>query len=145
MILSQSQLDELTANYQSNEIRYFSAHYTTKVFLSHKHTEKHLLLKIKNVLEHVGVDVYIDWLDEQMSPQTSGSTAIRLKEKIKVCDKFILVATDDAIASKWCNWELGLGDAAKYSTGKIALFPVRKDGNTYWNGSEYMQIYPIIE
>lgn len=60
-----------------------------------------------------------------------------------MADKFILVATPNAINSKWCNWELGLGDAAKYKE-HIALLPINR---TYENfrGTEYLEIYPYIE
>jgi len=56
--------------------------------------------------------------------------------------KFILLATEAAINSKWCNWELGLGDAAKYIEN-IALLPIKKD-STDFSGSEYLEIYPYI-
>lgn len=46
-----------------------------------------------------------------MPQVTSGETAIRIKDRIDKCDKFILLATDKAVESKWCNWELGYGDA----------------------------------
>lgn len=42
---------------------------------------------------------------------------------IKKCDNFILLTTDDAIESKWCNWELEYGDANKFRD-RIALFPL---------------------
>jgi len=102
------------------------------------------MLKIKTLLQNLGISVYIDWLDEGMTASTSGRTAQILKQKIKDYNKFILVATDDAIASKWCNWELGLGDAEKYDKDKIALFPIRQEHRN-WSGAEYLQIYPTIE
>lgn len=102
------------------------------------------MLKIKTLLENLGISVYIDWLDEGMTESTSGRTAQILKQKIKDHDKFILVATDEAIASKWCYWELGLGDAEKYDKDKIALFPIHQ-ANRKWSGAEYLQIYPTIE
>jgi hypothetical protein len=77
-----------------------------------------------------------------MPKQTSGVTADKLKKKIKENKKFILLATEKAIASKWCNWELGFGDAHKY-INHIALLVI-KDDNTNWTGSEYLQIYPVI-
>ncbi len=88
--------------------------------------------------------VYVDWLDNTMPIMTSGKTGTIIKERIEKLDKFILVASDAAIESKWCNWELGYGDAKKYAAGKIALFPISKvDGA--WKGSEYMQMYPTIQ
>ena len=71
----------------------------------------------------------------------SGETATQIKERITECDKFILLATDGAIESKWCNWELGFGDANK---GKgVALIPMKKGYGDY-KGSEYLDIYPYI-
>ena len=144
MILSESDINQRIGGLSINETRCFTARPSTSVFLSHKHTERSLMLKIKTLLEHIGISVYIDWLDEGMTASTSGRTAQILKQKIKKYDKFILVATDGAIASKLCNWELGLGDAEKYDNDKIALFPIRQE-NRNWSGAEYLQIYPTIE
>jgi len=57
-------------------------------------------------LENLGVKIYIDSMDNKMPQQTCGGTAVRIKEVIKFCDKFILLATDKAIESYWCNWDL---------------------------------------
>ena len=114
----------------------------TKIFLSHKHDEKEFLEGAISLLKTYGVDVYVDWLDYGMPKTTSGQTAVRIKEKIKENHKFILLATEGAINSKWCNWELGLGDAAKY-IDNIALLPIKKDYVDF-SGSEYLEIYPYI-
>ena len=53
-----------------------------------------------------------------------------------------MLATEGAINSKWCNWELGLGDAVKY-INNIAILPVKND-YTAFSGSEYLEIYPYI-
>jgi len=113
------------------------------VFLSHKHDEKQIIKDTIVLLDKLGVKVYVDWLDEGMPKSTSGQTATRIKEKIKQCDKFILLATEAAIASKWCNWELGFGDAQKYDKN-IAIMPITDTENGVFSGSEYLQIYPII-
>lgn len=113
------------------------------VFLSHKHDEHQILQDVVAFLKEEGVDVYIDWMDPSMPAYTNAETAHKLKQRIKVSDKFILVATQDAIDSKWCNWELGLGDAEKY-IDNIALFPVNRNDRSFY-GSEYLKIYPRIE
>ena len=113
------------------------------VFLSHKHDEVAILENVISLLKNCGVDVYVDWMDEGMPKTTSGQTAIKLKDKINSCKKFIFLGTEGAIASKWCNWELGLGDAKKYPAN-IAVMPIAdKDG--IYTGSEYLQIYPVIK
>jgi hypothetical protein len=114
----------------------------TKIFLSHKHDELEQLEGAISFLKENDVDVYVDWLDGGMPKTTCGETAVKLKEKIKENDKFILLATEAAINSKWCNWELGIGDAAKY-INNIAVLPIKKDYSDF-SGNEYLEIYPYI-
>lgn len=113
------------------------------VFLSHKLDEVTILENVISLLKNCGVEVYVDWMDEGMPKTTSGLTAIKLKEKINGCKKFIFLATEGAIASKWCNWELGIGDAKKYPAN-IAIMPIEDNEGSY-TGSEYLQIYPVVK
>lgn len=132
----------MTLNESLRSFKDESSYLKTKIFLSHKHNEKEFLEGAISLLKSYGVDVYVDWLDDGMPKTTSDQTAVRIKEKIKENHKFILLATEGAINSKWCNWELGLGDAAKYIEN-IALLPIKKDNNDFL-GSEYLEIYPYI-
>lgn len=118
----------------------------TTVFISHKHDELEDLKGLLGFLEQTyGVKVYIDSHDPTMPPVTSAETAINIRQRIKQCDKFILLATNGAIESKWCNWELGYGDAQKFNKN-LALFPMKPKGasDTQYKGSEYMGIYPHV-
>ena len=118
----------------------------TTVFISHKHDDLDDLRDVLGFLETVyDVKVYIDSQDPSMPKKTSGETAKRIKERIEKCNKFILLATNGAIESKWCNWELGYGDAKKYKRN-MALFPIKDKGESdyLYNGNEYMSIYPYI-
>lgn len=149
MILTEDYLARLASgadiiNESAHETRYFSNAGNATVFLSHKHDDLANLKRVVYILEKLHSNVYVDWLDKTMPKITSGKTAVKIKDKIRKMDKFILVASDAAIESKWCNWELGFGDAQKYDMGKIALFPICKvDGQ--WKGKEYMSIYPTIQ
>lgn len=116
------------------------------VFISHKHDDLEDLKGVLGFLTHnYGVSVYIDSQDPTMPKVTSAQTALNIKNRIKACNKFILLATNNAIDSKWCNWELGYGDAHKYKDN-IALFPMKPKGSfdSSYKGSEYMSIYPYI-
>jgi hypothetical protein len=132
----------MTLNESLRSFKNENPSHKTRIFLSHKHNELAQLEGAVSFLKAFRADVYVDWLDEGMPKTTSGYTAERIKQKIKENHKFIFLATDAAIDSKWCNWELGLGDAAKYIE-HIAIFPVRKD-NSDFSGSEYLEIYPYV-
>jgi hypothetical protein len=123
--------------------KYDRASYTSSIFLSHSHHDASQVENAVIFLRKMGVDVYVDWMDDLMPTQTSGETAKILKDKIRENDKFIFLATNNSINSKWCNWEIGYADAFKYPNNKIALFPL-VDDNGSWQGSEYLQIYPYI-
>lgn len=147
MIITESQINSIydsIPQHQISERMFTESARRTKVFLSHKHTDRKELFAVKRILEQCGADPYVDWMDSTMQHPTNAQTAASLKGKICNSNNFILVATDAAINSKWCNWELGLGDAYKHYQEKLALFPIKQNYNE-WAGNEYMQLYPIIE
>ena len=82
------------------------------VFLSHKHDEAQELRSAIALLHSLGVSVYVDWMDEAIPSVTSGKTAQRIKQKIIANKKFILLATEGAISSKWCK-RMGSGNSNK--------------------------------
>lgn len=131
----QDSLNEWTNESKTNRIT---------VFLSHKHQEIEELDGAISLLKNMGVDVYVDWQDSEMPKNTNGATARIIKRKIKENSKFILLASESAIASKWCNWELGYGDSQKYDK-HIAIFPLRNSYDRTFSGSEYLAIYSSIE
>jgi hypothetical protein len=146
-----SMIEESVAMESLNESKTFkfeSASHSPKptVFLSHKHDDLKDLQGVMGALRNLGAKIYIDSMDNKMPNQTSGETALRIKEIIKYCNKFVLLATDKAIESYWCNWELGIGDIHKYIE-HIAILPMKESGATdgKYKGNEYLQIYPSID
>jgi hypothetical protein len=133
--------EERTKRIQFSEIQ---AEKKMIVFLSHKHDEVESLKHTIKLLKNCKVDIYVDWMDTGMPKKTCYKTAERLKEKIKDCDRFILVGTEGAINSKWCNWELGQGDILKFENDKLAILPIKKDYEDY-SGNEYIELYPTIQ
>ena len=128
-----------------NESRTFSEYSSkTSVFLSHSHKDQVLIAQAKTFFENLGISIYVDWADETMPQRTSGITAQNIKGQIRKNDKFVLLATNDAITSKWCNWEVGIGDTYKLASDKICILPLA-DNRLTWQGNEYLQIYPWIE
>lgn len=117
-------------------------------FISHKNSDLQDREELQGVIklhEDVGAKIYIDSMDNKMPDETFGETALRIKEVIKHCKKFVLIATEKAIGSYWCNWELGIGDTHKYIE-HIAILPIKEKGeyDFQFKGNEYLQIYPSI-
>jgi hypothetical protein len=113
------------------------------VFLSHSHEDAHLVEAIESFLANQGVYVYVDWKDKTMPATTTALTGIALKERIFRCRKFVVLASNRAIDSRWVPWELGYADGIK--TGDhIAVLPAG-DRSRQWIGAEYLGSYPTIE
>ncbi|MDY4789749.1 MAG: toll/interleukin-1 receptor domain-containing protein [Bacteroidales bacterium] len=118
----------------------------TTVFISHKHSDLEELRGYIGFFEkQYKVATYIDSEDPNMPTYTSRETAEKIKDVIKSCNKFLLLATEDAIESKWCNWELGFGDANKY-LDNIAIIPIMKNSRRKYEykGNEYLKLYPYV-
>ncbi len=113
------------------------------IFLSHSHLDNDIIEQCVVFFDNLGVEAYVDWMDNKMPSITDTTTAKRIKQKIIENDKFILVASNNSVNSIWCNWELGFGDAHKFPKC-IAVFPVTEDDGE-WIGKEYLKIYPRIE
>lgn len=142
-------IDKSFVNESYASVKTFSASraYDSKptIFISHKHSDLQDLQGVIGLLQDLGAKIYIDSMDIKMPKETSGDTAKRIKEVIKYCKKFVLLATEDAIRSYWCNWELGIGDTHKFKEN-IAILPMKEIGESNYKyiGNEYLQIYPQI-
>lgn len=114
----QSSSDILRESYQRS--RTFSATSIrsgagTTVFISHKHEDLDEIKGLVTCLEgYYNVIPYIDSMDKRMPQVTCRETAERIKTVINYSEKFILLATNKALSSKWCNWEVGIADKSKY-------------------------------
>lgn len=144
-IFSQKALNESvrrTRHFSTTDRQYSG----TTVFVSHKHDDLDLeeLKGLIGLLEkEYNVIPYIDSMDNKMPEYTCAETAMRLKQVIEFCDKFILLATNNAIESYWCNWEVGIGDVHKYKNN-IAILPMQDAVGNY-KGNEYLRLYHSIE
>ena len=114
-----------------------------QLFLSHSHSDIDLVEQARLFFASQGAEVYVDWKDRSMPEITSPQTAQKIKDKIVKCKKFVLLATDRALDSKWVPWELGFADGRIQPTN-ITVFPVT-DNAGHWQGSEYVGVYSRVE
>lgn len=117
-----------------------SQHY---IFLSHSHLDGDLVLSAAALIGEYANAIYIDWKDESMPKVTNAVTARRIKAKIAETSKFILLATNNALSSKWVPWELGIADQSN-GMSKVLIFPVEDPPHT-WLGNEYIGIYSYVD
>lgn len=113
------------------------------IFLSHSHKDKHLALGFQNLLSQYKIKVYIDWKDSALPDKPNKLTAERIKEKIRDCDYFILLATNNSLSSKWCPWEIGIADSYK-DYDSILIVPILINSDEFIR-IEYLQLYKRVE
>ena len=113
------------------------------VFLSHSHEDRDIVEPTVNFLASLGVAVYVDWLDPGMPSVTNADTARRIREMIRLNRRFLLLATERSLGSRWVPWELGIADGIKRPID-LAVLPVAE--SAYRNApNEYIHVYPRIE
>ncbi len=120
----------------------------TSLFISHKHDELEELDSAINFLKSFGVLIYADyWLNdgnpEDITTINTSHSRHAIEEKIKESQKFIFLATENAITSKECKWAIRYAKTQK-PIDNIAIFPIREDYTDY-GGTEYLQKYPYIQ
>jgi len=114
-----------------------------QVFLSYRRKDKNYVKPVVDLLKRLGVNIYIDYLDDTLPDKPNNETASILREKIKTSDKFILMSTPNSKESNWIPWELGLGDG-HIDYPNVAILPLLND-SSYWSEREYYSIYGYIK
>ena len=112
-------------------------------FLSHSHKDRIYAKGIEAWLEENGLDVYIDWEDEEMPEVPDVRTAQRIQKKIGDCDLFLYLATENSAKSRWCPWEIGYADEVRGKNNLYIIPTTSNDGTV--NGNEYLQLYRRIQ
>jgi hypothetical protein len=113
------------------------------IFLCHSHKDKEIAEGFQNLIAQYGVHVYIDWQDSTLPDTPSKKTAGGIKDKIKTLSLFILLATNNALLSRWCPWEIGIADVVK-DYDSILIVPI-VDSLGEFKGNEYLQLYKRVE
>lgn len=113
------------------------------IFLSHSHRDSELARGLKNHLASLGISVYIDIDSSDMTTSTSREIAERIKGKIHSLDYFLILATANAMQSRWVPWEIGVADG--YKPNKDILVVPVEDNSGKFHGNEYLQLYKRVE
>lgn len=114
------------------------------LFISHSFLDKELILTLVKLFNENSYSVYVDWIHDSSLDRTNvtSKTAKIIRDRIVQCKGLAYISTSNIINSKWCPWELGLGDGL--NKGRSCILPVMEKGDSF-KGTEYIGIYPYIE
>lgn len=112
-------------------------------FLCHSHADKTLVEGFVNYVKQKGWDVYIDWQDNSLPTTPNRTTAAKIRSKIRTSDLFIFLATHNSMTSRWCPWEIGFADGAKFGNDILVVETI--DDSRNYHGSEYLQLYRKLD
>lgn len=110
------------------------------VFLSHSSRDIELLLRLKAILNHSNLNVYIDWVNDKEALQrekTSVNTANVIIERLKASTALLYVHTTASFNSQWTPWELGYFHSLKNKICVYAPDDIKKP--------PFIEIYPTVE
>lgn len=132
----------VTANAKYASINEAKRQKVKTAFLCHSHKDRVLVEGLISFFAVKGIELYVDWKDEEMPPSPNRRTAERIQDKIGELDLFLYLATANSSNSKWCPWEIGYGDCKK-GKHNLLIIPT-KDGFVSY-GQEYLELYNSIQ
>ena len=116
---------------------------SVSIFLCHSHKDRELAIGLKYLLASAGITLYVDWLDKEMPAVPDRRTAENIKQRIHSSVCFLLLATQNAMISRWVPWEVGVADDKK-PIHNIVVIPVADPTGKFY-GNEYLQLYTRLE
>lgn len=115
------------------------------LFISHSYLDKELILTLVEIFNQANYSVYVDWINDSLLDRlnVTAKTAKVIKNRINESKGLAYIATSNITNSKWCPWELGIGDGLLQ--GRACILPILEEYSTIFKGQEYLGIYPYIE
>ncbi|MGE4587964.1 MAG: TIR domain-containing protein [Acidaminococcaceae bacterium] len=137
-------INEYSENRIMNENAMFSKNNSYDLFISHSFFDKKLVLTLVQLFNDAQYSVYVDWINDSSLDRknVTSETAKIIRKRIAQCKGLAYIATKNIVSSKWCPWELGLGDGI--NNGRSCILPVMQEGSSF-RGTEYIGMYPYIE
>lgn len=135
-----------TASYiLKKEALKFSSEKTYDIFVSHSYSDANEILKLRLIIEEMGYEIYVDWIEDRELDRSSVSkeTADLLRRRMKRCKSLFYVKSKSSRKSTWMPWELGYFDGLK---SKVAILPIVEKYliTDKYVGLEYLGLYPYI-
>ena len=107
-----------------------------KIFISHKKEDEHTALSIQQTWVNVGVEAYLDILDDIISDDGEKLTK-HIREKLRECSDVIVVLSNNTKRSWWVPFEIGM------ATEKD--MPIANYLTSYEKLPEYLEYWPRLK
>lgn len=124
----------------------FSTRDRFDLFISHSYLNRNQVATLVELFKEAGYSVYVDWINDNNSLNrnyVTTDTALKIRKRVTQCNGMAYVATSEASNSKWCPWELGLGDGLL--NHKVCILPILRIETNHFKGQEYLGLYNYIE
>lgn len=115
----------------------------TSVYISFDPGDEEAMISVLLLLDSAGVKIYPVWADPGFASAHGSNEFDSLRKDIARCSKFVFIASENALKSTRCNWELGIGDGLRYPDS-IAVMPVTEQRGATWSCPDYLQTYPKL-
>ena len=137
-------LEDQTMNFSERRqfLKEAAAQARLTIFLSHSHKDRPYVKGLISRFAALEISIYVDWNDSTMPRVTSKLTASQIKRRMNQCHLFVVLATKNAIESKWVPWETGAADQMK-GEERVLVVPVA-DPSGRFQGAEYLGLYRTI-
>ena len=107
-----------------------------KIFISHKKEDEYTAFGIQQVLETMGIEAYLDILDDTISDNGEKLTK-HIRKKLRECSDVIVVLSDNTKRSWWVPFEIGM------ATEKD--MPIANYLTSYEKLPEYLEYWPRLK
>jgi len=115
------------------------------IFLSHSFDDAEIIYGVKKMIEALGLDVYVDWIEDAKLDRSKVTvkTAAILRERMKTCSSLVYAHSANSPNSVWMPWELGYFDGLR--PRQVWILPLVADFDSEFKDQEYLGLYPSVE
>jgi hypothetical protein len=113
------------------------------VFVSYDSGDEETMLSVLLLLDSAGVKI-CPVLSGSLGASGRGSDKDdSVRNNIARCSKLVFIASDNAMRSPRCNWELGIGDGLM-TPANTAIMPVTEQRGATWSCPDHLLSYPML-
>ena len=103
-----------------------------KIFISHKKEDERIALQVLHTLQRVGVDSYLDVLDNAITDDGENLTK-HIRNKLRECTDVIVILSSNTKKSWWVPFEIGMATEKDMPIANFLVsYEVLPEYLSYW-------------